>query len=319
MAFAGLAGRSPRPVGSLAELVAASGTASPLVSSAAPDLGRAFDAAVGAALAVDSDQRPDALSFASGLASALGQWTRDGGPSRRSAAGVAPAPSPWPSPALDPAPDDASLVAIARSPAWDPALAENATNATPIAEDATTVIPVDATGVYGTAEEPSPGGRRAGASRSGRTAVVAALILIPTIAALGLVGAALRSGPGTIIGTPSAPVSSIPASVPPSASASATASPSAAPPSPSADPAVDALNALDAAIASARGGPDGLKGKEANDLSERVGNVRQALDAGDRAAALAAARELDKRIHDLGKRGASLRDASANLIRALGG
>jgi hypothetical protein len=319
VAFAALTGRPPRPVASLAELITASGTAAPPVSSAAPDLGPAFDAAVGFALAPDPDERPDALSFASGLASALGQWTRDGGPSRRST--YAPAPSPALSRAPGPISGGDSLVAIAHSPAWDPASAERAANVTAIPEAATTVIPVDATGVYPAFEEPTTGARRTGSSRPGRTAVLAALILIPTIAVLGLVGSALRSGPGTVSGTPSTPISSIPASLAPSASASASpaASPSTSAPSASSDPAVDALNALGAAIGNAKGGPDGIKGKDANDLERRVGDVRRALDAGDRRAALDAAEKLDKRIHDLGKAGASLREASANLIQALGG
>ena len=79
------------------------------------------------------------------------------------------------------------------------------------------------------------------------------------------------------------------------------------------------MNALEAAISSAKGGPDGLKGKDANDLQARLADVRRALDAGDRRAALDAARKLDKRIHDLGKDSGSLRDASAALVRAVGG
>jgi hypothetical protein len=76
---------------------------------------------------------------------------------------------------------------------------------------------------------------------------------------------------------------------------------------------------MDAAIGAAKGGPDGLKGKEANDLEKRAAEVRRALEAGDRAGALDAARKLDQRIRDLGKDGATLRDESAALVRALGG
>jgi type VI protein secretion system component VasF len=95
-------------------------------------------------------------------------------------------------------------------------------------------------------------------------------------------------------------------------------------PSRSADPALDALRAMEDAIAAARGGPDGLKGKEANDLEGHVADVRQALDAGDRQAALDAARKLDHRVVDLSKgladdKAAALRQASAAVVRALGG
>jgi hypothetical protein len=95
-------------------------------------------------------------------------------------------------------------------------------------------------------------------------------------------------------------------------------------PTPSQDPARAALTAMDAAINAARGGSDGLKGKDANDLERRTADIRQALDDGDRAEALDLARKLDHRVADLadhlGKDQASrLRTASRDLVRALGG
>jgi eukaryotic-like serine/threonine-protein kinase len=75
-AFTGLTGSMPRPAGSIAELVAAGGQPPPLVSSAAPDLGIAFDKSVAAALDPDPAKRPDAMSFAESLTSALGRWSR---------------------------------------------------------------------------------------------------------------------------------------------------------------------------------------------------------------------------------------------------
>jgi hypothetical protein len=85
-----------------------------------------------------------------------------------------------------------------------------------------------------------------------------------------------------------------------------------------------ALDQVDAAIAAARGGPEGLKGKEANDLESLAGSVRRALTKGDRKAALEAARKLDKRVNDLADKigrdaGARLESASAKLVDALGG
>ncbi|MEA2550063.1 MAG: hypothetical protein QOE42_2661 [Chloroflexota bacterium] len=81
---------------------------------------------------------------------------------------------------------------------------------------------------------------------------------------------------------------------------------------------------MNAAIGAARGGPDGLKGKEANDLEKQTAEIRRALDSGDAAAALDLARKLDRRVADLTKNLGSdqatrLRAASQDLVRALGG
>ena len=109
---------------------------------------------------------------------------------------------------------------------------------------------------------------------------------------------------------------------PPSPSASLV--PSAAPtpverPRRPPDPAIRALDDLDAAIAAARGGRDGLKGKDANDLASRVAEVRRDLDAGDRSKALRDAKELDRRVRDRAKdldneAGDQLTAASAALL-----
>jgi hypothetical protein len=81
---------------------------------------------------------------------------------------------------------------------------------------------------------------------------------------------------------------------------------------------------MDAAISAARGGSDGLKGKDANDLEKRTAQVGKALDAGDRRKALDLAQELDRRVRDLGDHldedaASRLRSASRDLVRALGG
>jgi len=81
---------------------------------------------------------------------------------------------------------------------------------------------------------------------------------------------------------------------------------------------------MDQAIAAAQGGPDGIKGKTAKDLQSMAAAVREALKAGDREAALSAARKLDRRISDLGEgvgreQAARLRAASADLVQSLGG
>jgi len=81
---------------------------------------------------------------------------------------------------------------------------------------------------------------------------------------------------------------------------------------------------MDDAISAARGGPDGLKGKDANDLEQRTAAIRRALDGGDRRAALDLARKLDHRVADVAEhlgedQAGRLRTASRDLVRALGG
>jgi hypothetical protein len=110
-----------------------------------------------------------------------------------------------------------------------------------------------------------------------------------------------------------------------SASPSATASPSPAPsPSPSLDPAFAAIDAVDAAISAARGGPDGLKGKDANELEALAGAVRRDLSANDRTRGLDDARKLDQKARELSDHmssdsAARLTDATGALVRTLGG
>jgi hypothetical protein len=146
--------------------------------------------------------------------------------------------------------------------------------------------------------------------------VLAAALLLPRLGTL-LGG---TTGPSS---GPSAALASGSPSIAPSASPSIAASPSVAP-SPSIDPAIAALDEVDAAIAAAKGGPNGLKGKEANDLESQAAAVRRALAEGNRRAALDAARKLDKRISDVADKigrdqAARLKAASSNLLHALGG
>lgn len=76
VAFVGLTGTLPRATGSIAELVVEAGRPAPVVSSAAPDLGRAFDGPVAAALDPDPTNRPTAETLAAQLTTALGNWSR---------------------------------------------------------------------------------------------------------------------------------------------------------------------------------------------------------------------------------------------------
>jgi serine/threonine protein kinase len=69
VAFQGLTGRLPRAAGSITQVVESRTVAAPTVSSVAPELGRAFDPPVAAALALDPATRPTPV--------ALGQALRD--------------------------------------------------------------------------------------------------------------------------------------------------------------------------------------------------------------------------------------------------
>ena len=75
-AFAGLTGTMPHRAGSIAELVSSAAQPAPLVSSVAGDLGTAFDEPIAAALDPDPAKRPDAVTLAGFLTTALGHWSR---------------------------------------------------------------------------------------------------------------------------------------------------------------------------------------------------------------------------------------------------
>ena len=317
IAFLGLTGELPHRAGSMAELVATAQIPARRVSVAAPWLGTGFDETVAAALSPKPSNRPDALDVASGLTAALGRWSRDGGPKRwASAIGVGSA-------GLGATPVGAAVavpVGGAASISGDEA---TTAAAVPMAQTARIPVPP-----RGHDDGMSPPGRAASHGRSSPgwlqpAAWLAALLLIAALVApqlRGLLGATGASPSASIVSSTSPS-----ASARPSASASLAPSPSiASSPSPSADPALAALDAMDAAISAARGGPDGLKGKDANDLASMAADVRQALTNGDRREALDLARRLDRRVNDLSDKigrdqAAQLQAASANLVQSLGG
>jgi hypothetical protein len=329
VAFVALTGSLPRPSGSMAELVTSSKSAAPAVSAVAPDLGPAFDDIIGSTLAVRPGDRPDALSFASGLASALGRWTRDGGPARRTAAGIASNAPDASGAGLAGAAlvGSPSLVGIGHAPAGEPAW-DDPTTAVAIPLGATAALPVERVND----RRPAPVATRADGNRTaawlGRAIVAGALLLVSVLAVVGVLGSLSPSASGGLARSPSAALrSSAPSVLPsaiPSVAASVAPSPSTARPTATPDPALAALTAMDAAISAAGGGSDGLKGKERRDLENRTAQVRKALDDGDRGKALDLAQELDRRVRDLGDHlsesdASRLRAASRDLVRALGG
>jgi eukaryotic-like serine/threonine-protein kinase len=262
-AFAGLTGSMPRQATSVADLVAAGSRPAPLVSSVAPELGVAFDEPIAAALHVDPARRPDALSFGSSLAAALGRWSR-----------ARPVPG-----------------APARRGSTDPYATTAAAPIAPLPP----ILPARAAPV--TPSSPRP---VTGASQLGRSIVAAAAIAVLIVAALvlasgrfGLTGAP----PGS---SPTSSTQPSPLSPPPSASPSPSPSPSPTPvPTPSvAERALAALDGVDAAINAAKGS-GGLKGKEASELERRAHDVRSALAKGDLDAAAKAAENLAEKVQDL--------------------
>ena len=310
IAYLGLTGRLPRPSGSLRDLVAAAPFRAPAVSTAAPGLGREFDDVLFGGLAVDPAGRPDALGFGAALAAALGRWTRSGRP------GLVVFPI-------------AETATARTSPGAD--LDADATTAMAIAltDTASLGVAVDGEATASSAEALNAG-------RSERSADLSRwpLLLISVAAvalAIGLIGSRLLSGTTTASAGPGSSAAALAgspsAAVAPSASASLAPSASPSPvrtPAPTVDPAIRALDDLDAAISAARGGHDGLKGKDANDLAARVAVVRRDLGAGNRSKALRDAKELDQRVRDRAKdldneAGDRLTAASAALLRALGG
>jgi len=293
-----LTGRAPRQsetitglAGTIADPVAAA-------SVSAPTLGNAFDAILGQALAADPDERPTLNAFTSGLVGAL---TREeglvGGPAR-------PAPAPA-------APSGMAPPLLAAPVAVDP-----------FAE--TTQIPVSRTVMEPAARPRARSGRRPRAATP--PARERGFVTLPRVAAVIvavlLVIAVLPRGglpPGSATEKPSTA---------PSPSPTATAVPSPSPtafPTATPDPAAPALAALDnvvTAIDQARGGPDGLNGKDAGDLLNLAGEVRRHLEDEKFDEARAAAQRLADRADKVLKgvdaeRAQRIRDAISTLIDAI--
>ena len=327
VAFLGLTGQMPRPSGSVRDVVAAAALRPPPVSGAAPGLGTAFDEPIADALATDPARRPDALDLGSSLGAALGRWSRSGRPGAGgalAAAGAAASAPPVPS----------SLpAAAAGSPA---APADDATTAVAMPVDATASIlvpPSDHRPGPPRSSAAGPASRAAARPRSsgGASRIAALVVALLIVAGLALYLRACQTIQTLPSGIPaSASAAPVPSSPAPSRSPSVAPSPSLIPsqspsvPAPSSDPAVTALDNVEAAIAAARGGPDGLKGKDANALESLAGRVRRDLANGDRRAAMTDARELDRRARDIadhldGQMAARLTRATGHLVDVLRG
>jgi hypothetical protein len=319
VAYLGLTGSLPRPTGSIGELVAASSFRPPAVSVAARSVGRAFDDVVFAGLAVDPGRRPDALAFGTALVTALGQWRRS--PDRAVWAAVAGAVGAPPIETATARPNPSAVTSGTGAPAipLDPTASFDLTTQY---ESPPTIEPGTATAM------PAQPGLAHTAAQSRRIPSWLPLLALLAVLGVGFVaGRSLFGGSGPT--GPALPTVSSSSSAGPSASVRASTLPSASPtarptPSPTGDPARARLTDVLAAISAARGGPDGLKGKQANELESIAGRVGQDLDAGDRPKALRDARDLDRKVRDVSKdidetSAARLQSASTALVRSLGG
>jgi serine/threonine-protein kinase len=294
-----LTGRAPRQSETITGLAGIIGDPVATASAAAPTLSDAFDPILGQALATSPADRPTLNAFTAGLVGAL---TREEGLiDREPVAAAAPRP--------------VGPVAAAAPVVVDP-FAETAQ------------IPVSRTVLEPGARPPAAALARA--KRRPRTAspparpggvVTWPRLAVVVVAVLLILALLPRSGllPGATDATPSsAPSPSPTASVAPSPSPTAI-------PSPTPDPAAPALAALDEvviAIDQAKGGPDGMSGKDAGELLNLAGEIRRQLEDEQSRDALAAAQRLSDRADKAMKgvdaeRAQRLRDAISALIDAI--
>jgi len=259
--FQALTGHAPMP-STAAAAIADSPSVVPLtVSAAAPDLGPAFDAPLARALDPDPDRRPSPSELANEVADGL-EIRGVATPNPLTLAGPGrrgPSTSGVDMEAPTVVATDLDVAALPVRP--------------PILQPAAPELPPARAAV----RQPRP---RAAATRSrsmrlGRVAVLLAVLAILAVLVVPRLLAGARSAPGL---TPRP---------------SATALPSGP------RLALGALDRVDSAIEAARGGKDGLTGRDANELAQLATSVRTALERGDLGAATAAAHTLSDRARNL--------------------
>lgn len=238
------------------------------VSVAAPDLGRAFDAPLARALDADPIARPSPTELTGQLAAGLG------------ISGVA-SPNPRALAGPNPRPDAASRVDMDA-----PTLVATVKPVQPAARLAEAVGPQPAPQRQPVLPR-QPAVRQPALTRSGRIGWGPLAIILTALAIVAvIVVPRLQGGAGL-------PGASAAASARASAAPSATALPSGN------ATVLAALNRVDAAVDAARGGKDGLNGRDANELAQLAASVRTAVDRGDLGAALAATGTLSDRARKL--------------------
>jgi serine/threonine-protein kinase len=314
VAYEALTGRSPRPAMTLGELVHGAWEPVTPVSEARPELGSGFDAPFAAALDLDPSRRLEPLAFAAELWEAVTAWAVP-----PVIAGTTPPTAAVPVPVerasitddtamTDAGGADSDTVADAPDPATQVAALSGVARLNPMA------YPAD----YKRAADDRPAvGRSIVAPDDVPTDPMPRLLRVLGILtiALGLivvVGLLLSRGdstPGSSLPGASEPAASTPG---PTQIPTPTTSPDAA------DAARQALDAVDAAIEQARGGRDGLKGGDANELDALAADVGRALDASDFEAARSATDRLEARAEKASKElDKARRDALLGAIDAI--
>ena len=258
--FQSLTGRYPQPPATAAGANVDSRPVILLpVSAAAPDLGPRFDAALAHALDADPAARPSPVELGTQLAAALEVW----GVAQLNPGAIA---APNPRPGTPSGVDMEAPTLVAR---------ERPSVATPIV-----------------AAPEQPASQQSGPSPSGRVHLGGWAILVALLAVLAVLALSrLPGGGGNLPGTSAEPTATATAEA--SAEATATASATALPSS--GEAILVALGRVDAAIETARGGKDGLTGRDANELAQLAAAVRAAVDGEDPGAAATAAQALSDR------------------------
>jgi len=301
VAYEAITGRSPRPAMTLGELVHGAWQPATPVSEARPELGPGFDAPFAAALDLDPSRRLEPLAFAAELWEAVTAWA------------LSPTVVDTAPPVVAATTDGAAVATAAATGADDSAMAAaGGTDSDTVADAPDPVTEVAAlSGVarlnpmayradYARAadDRPAAGGSVVAPDEGPTDPPSHVLRGLGVVAiALGVVVVALLLSRGG-----SAPGSSLPgASVPGVASTSGPTQSPTPSPTPAADAARQALDAVLVAIEQARGGKDGLKGGDANELVSLANDVGRALDAGDLAAAHSATDRLADRVEKVSK------------------
>ncbi len=292
VAFQALTGESPRPAVTLGDLLEAAERPARLVSDVAPGFGATYDDTFAAGLALDPDQRPDVVAFATLLRGARA----------RAAAG----PAITSAPRIDVL-SDATTVPIATSSLTSSRLSSDLSRRLGSRARATA--------------------SRRGGSRPPTAAI--AVLLLSFLGTLGFwaVGPVLLAADD-----PGSRDLAVNASPSPTAGAAALPKRSSASPTLRANPTAQptpyridlAVADLAAAIEAAREG-GGLTGKRANDLRKDLDLIDQTVDGGELGKAAAEARELADLIRESiekdgvrAEEASRLRAAAATLSRLLG-
>ena len=309
--FQALAGQYPQPSQALeGDDDARHATLLP-ISALAPDLGLRFDAVLASALDPDPAARPSPTELAAELTTRLRNW----GVARPNPGAVA---GPDPQVALSEQDMEApTRVAPVRPPT---AIEANPGPKRPVPPQPAN----DAQAPQGPATPPvteqsvpQPAAQRLRESPSGRLGYrgLAAVVAVLAVLAVLVLPRLLGGSEGFEDASPEASGEA-------SASAQATVTPSATAISNDVDAVLAALSQVDAAIEGARGGKDGLKGRDATELAQLAGAVRTSLEGGDLDAAATAARALSDEAPELtkgvdGPRRDSILAAIDDLVAAL--